>query len=1328
MNIKSFHIDGFGLFSNVNVEDISPTLTIFLGNNEAGKSTCLNFFRTMLTGYPAAQSKELQFKPLYQGEAGGTLTLDTKQYGLIKLTRRPSSKGGALSLYDADGKPMEPNLLEHLMGGITRDVYNNIFGFSLAELQTFDSLNSDNVKHALYGASFGMGLRSPGQIFKEMDEKMGKIFKPKGNTPKLNQYQPELENIRQKIQELIEENEQFDEIASALTQSKSDFEQAKTARNAKQAEYLQLERKTNVWNQWKEWRSYKLRLERLEPISADFPQDGSSRWQMASNNLENMGRQLIIENEKKKRIAQEISDIDIESSLLSAIPEINSLAESKSSFRNSLLNLPTQEDALTRAQEELTRLLTALGPDWTCQRIIETDRSLFAKDRIERQAEEMSTSKLSYNIALDAVNKSERILDKAKDELKVHEDTLEKLPKASLTLSNSERELLRQSIERITEIMQDQPELEQNAKLAKSNLDRVCETLHIDSAETHKIIKILSDNQNIALNIASDFKISTDEDSKIQEDISQIKNEENVLKARIDKIDKQLKDKRILSRDELNERTGAIRTLRHFNSSFTHKQEQIDDLKDRKQALIPPVTMKNWWLIGFGSVFSLIGCFVLLLNLPMPLNLLGFLDEIAMVQSLKTPLSTWFCIPLILAGISCLAGGLPRTGHEMQRHNDMVSQLDHKINAHEEELEAFNTQILSLCEIAKINDPDPISLDATEMLLQNERELSITQEKLRQDILDLQEEHNLCKNKIKILMHSQGETNATVQKIRHDWHDLMTGCGLEHIPDANSAEIFFERIESAKSHSETYLALDLKIADLEEQLIQSKNALFTLEPIADIVFPDDQLDVILDAIKTVIESCNSTDLILIEHNKTYTLIESAKTNYERVLAQYEEDSLTTEFAKKRTQISQDQWQENLQTLGITSDLSPQTIRDALEKMEQCLNVQAEQDRIQNVIQNTKQEINTFIGQLQAILRRLNYDDIPDSPDEMDWISILDSLSDSASLMKEQAQSQKNLNAKLQEQQYTLDNAKVAAQGAKYKVHNLLQMAEASNAEEFLRKANVKKEKDDYQKHLDLLEDSLKLVAKEVPLDEFMRSFENMDEYEIRQYAENIQSEIDQQEEKEQELAAEIASLSARYASLQSAEQLSELRLQEASIEENMHIAALEWSKYAIARQLLKNAKLHFEKERQPEIIKKASDIYNKITDSAWINIIASLEDSSLEVMSSSPEKNSKPILPTHLSRGAQEQLYLALRLAYIRNHSSHATPLPVIMDDILVNFDAGRARHTAKAFLELTKTEQKNQILFFTCHPYMADMLQDIIPDSNRLIIENGKILQSTAV
>jgi hypothetical protein len=54
-----------------------------------------------------------------------------------------------------------------------------------------------------------------------------------------------------------------------------------------------------------------------------------------------------------------------------------------------------------------------------------------------------------------------------------------------------------------------------------------------------------------------------------------------------------------------------------------------------------------------------------------------------------------------------------------------------------------------------------------------------------------------------------------------------------------------------------------------------------------------------------------------------------------------------------------------------------------------------------------------------------------------------------------------------------------------------------------------------------------------------------------------------------------------------------------------------------------------------------------------------------------------------------------------------AQPLPVVMDDVLVNFDPDRARQMAR---ELLTFGQRHQVLLFTCHSFTRDMIREIEP------------------
>jgi len=63
----------------------------------------------------------------------------------------------------------------------------------------------------------------------------------------------------------------------------------------------------------------------------------------------------------------------------------------------------------------------------------------------------------------------------------------------------------------------------------------------------------------------------------------------------------------------------------------------------------------------------------------------------------------------------------------------------------------------------------------------------------------------------------------------------------------------------------------------------------------------------------------------------------------------------------------------------------------------------------------------------------------------------------------------------------------------------------------------------------------------------------------------------------------------------------------------------------------------------------------------------------------------------------------------------NGTSLPVIFDDILVNFDPQRQQKACEAIGLLTET---NQVFYFTCHPETANMLEKAVDGAK--VVEIG--------
>ncbi|MBX9720836.1 MAG: hypothetical protein K2X81_05545, partial [Candidatus Obscuribacterales bacterium] len=170
-------------------------------------------------------------------------------------------------------------------------------------------------------------------------------------------------------------------------------------------------------------------------------------------------------------------------------------------------------------------------------------------------------------------------------------------------------------------------------------------------------------------------------------------------------------------------------------------------------------------------------------------------------------------------------------------------------------------------------------------------------------------------------------------------------------------------------------------------------------------------------------------------------------------------------------------------------------------------------------------------------------------------------------------------------------------------------------------------------------------------------------------------------------------------------ELVDARSEEERLRKGLEDLSHDWAKYTVAKHLLTLAKQRFEKEGQPHVIEMASSIFTDMTSGKYISVIPKTDqpgEFSVEY------KQHDRVSAELLSTGTQEQLYLALRLAFIKHRTSQAEPLPIIMDDVLVNFDDVRASQAANVVREFSNS---HQVLYFTCHPSTVAMFRTIDPD-----------------
>ena len=166
-----------------------------------------------------------------------------------------------------------------------------------------------------------------------------------------------------------------------------------------------------------------------------------------------------------------------------------------------------------------------------------------------------------------------------------------------------------------------------------------------------------------------------------------------------------------------------------------------------------------------------------------------------------------------------------------------------------------------------------------------------------------------------------------------------------------------------------------------------------------------------------------------------------------------------------------------------------------------------------------------------------------------------------------------------------------------------------------------------------------------------------------------------------------------------------LQVEIATIEHDLETQMQRRRLLEAARAILEATRADFARDHQPAVLREASRWLVRLTEGHYTRITTSIHEARLEVH----DATDVPWSPDRLSRGTREQVFLALRLALVRDLERHGVHLPVVMDDALVNFDDARARAAAEALVEFVADQpRERQLLVLTCHAHVAALFREV--------------------
>ena len=1272
MRIRQIHIDGFGQFADKQFGPLERPVTVIYGPNEAGKSTLLEFVRRVLFGYPRRIGKVNAYPALAGGSYGGRTTIegsDGRMYDVRRTKRRSHSEEVSLTL--ESGERLSETELTRLLGNHPRNVFEQVFAFTLDELYSDDLLSKANVNSQIYSA--GMGVTSLQDAMNAIDGSRNDLFRKRGSTQEIYAAANRLDEIDSTLQEVADNATRYGELTARQRQVEADLEALAARRRENQSQYNSKVMLQNAWDAWNDAVSAEQDLAAL-PVIDDFPADGANRLEALEERVRTTRREY---DSTGLRVAEagRAADVRVEhEDILKHSLDIRGLERGRTSFDNSVQDLPDRKTEFEGHKRTLADTLRDLGPDWDETRIETFDLPITASQEIGEYGIRLQESAERFRQADSNVQQAEAAL-KAGGKLTKHEsiltysDDIRALERGRTSFDNSVHDLP----EREAELEGYERNLSETLRDLGPDWNEVrLETFDLSIAVREEIIHYQErlqdatgelDRRGTALAQAkTSLKDAVEEENKAEQDLN-------------------ASDRPSLNAEQIRDQHAQIRAMDSRLRQIQSVQERVTTLQDQLSSLVSRAD-SNDGRKNAGKVVATVGVLAGITVLAGASALLAGvagLDDSALifgivciVAGLVIGIAAYlFKSSLSSSGVdaeapttSPLRESLKRAETELTDHRSAL-----KLGAASLEIETINATSLITAE--GVLDDDEASIRAWDDLsgvLDRARELA-GQRKRQAD-------------QAKETLDAAREQHEAVQEA---WKQWLQARELRDTFVPDTVVELRGKVELGITHLSSVRTWRQRIKAIEKDIGEYAEAVEPLATAFDVPFNSNDL-------RTV---AGVADILIELHGEVERKVR-ARTGAEEELEKARHQLVEREKHRDAVQLK---WEEWLRAHNLQDSLTPETVVRLQEQIKTARshheNVRSWQQRIKAI----EKDIKEYVEAVEPLSSA--FDVTFDRNDARTVAAAADRLVELLKEVQERVRKREGAEAELEDAELRLEERRNELQKAEEELGQLLRSGGAENAEDFRVRAGLSERRGSLEEKVRNAHDRLqRLSGPGESLVRLKAELANTDPQSIDDAIAALGEEQAVASAGREELSTERGSIRAELDRLVGEEESSRLRMERNVLMEQIKGHARDWARLTLAQNLLEEARRKFERERQPGVVRHAEKFFTEITEGRYRQVYAPLGEQTITVT----DADGRTKQPSELSRGTREQLFLSLRFGLIRELGERTEPLPVVVDEILVNFDPDRALRAAVAFTELSST---NQVLVFTCHPTVVELFRN---------------------
>lgn len=221
------------------------------------------------------------------------------------------------------------------------------------------------------------------------------------------------------------------------------------------------------------------------------------------------------------------------------------------------------------------------------------------------------------------------------------------------------------------------------------------------------------------------------------------------------------------------------------------------------------------------------------------------------------------------------------------------------------------------------------------------------------------------------------------------------------------------------------------------------------------------------------------------------------------------------------------------------------------------------------------------------------------------------------------------------------------------------------------------------------------------LDDFLDQVAAEDPDTVVPALENLATTVKALEDERSNLLIEIGNLKNQLAQMDGSDKAAGLAEEAQSILSAIAVDGEEYARLKVAAFVLGKAIEAYRAANQEPMLARAGEIFGQLTLGSFTGLLADYDDKGRHLLCGERPEDRTRVHVSGMSEGTADQLYLALRLASLERHLEKHPPIPLVLDDILVNFDDARTGATLDVLADFSR---RTQVIYFTHHQHLVEL------------------------